>query len=286
MDRLLNICTSVFDAFRTFWHREATHKTVSALLVLIFLLSLAVIELNRQGLLPNELALKIPRSHYQAINLAFLLVLIMEIITMIFTLPESMSRAVGKQFEILALIFLRNAFKELSVLPEPISLSHHNEVLWHILSYGFGAIAIFCLLGLYTSLLKNLDKAVLPGPSLTRFIAAKKSVALSMLIVFCGMGIYNLTLKITGLPVFNFFQSFYTVLVFSDILMVLIAQTFLPQFQAVFRNSGYALATLLIRLSLTAPVYLSVLIGLSSVALAVLLTIVYNRFYTFKPKEP
>lgn len=280
MDKLLSICTSLFDRFRSFWRRETTHKTVSAMLALIFLVSLAVIELNRRDMLPPFLAVQVPQSHYMAINLAFLLVLIMEIVGMIATLPSSMSRALGKQFEILALIFLRNAFKELSVLPEPISLDHHNEVLWHILSYGFGAVAIFAMLGLYTAMQKRLDKALAPGPSLNRFIAAKKTVALFMLTIFFGMGAYNMVLKLTGQPAFHFFQSFYTVLIFSDVLMVLLAQIFLPQFPAVFRNSGYALATLLIRLSLTAPVYLSVLIGLSSVMLAVFLTLVYNRFYT------
>ena len=73
----------------------------------------------------------------------------MEIISMIFTLPHSMSQALGKQFEILALIFLRNAFKQLSDLPEPVSLSHHTYVVYHILAYGFGALAIFALLGCY-----------------------------------------------------------------------------------------------------------------------------------------
>ncbi len=285
MDRFLNIFTSLFDGFHRFWHRETTHKAVSGILVLIFLLSLVVIELNRQGMLPFSLSAQIPISHYMAINLAFLLVLIMEVLGMIFALPGSMSRALGKQFEILALIFLRNAFKELSVLPEPVSLSHHNEVLWHILSYGFGAVAIFALLGVFTAMQKNLDRALKPGPSLDRFIAAKKSVALCILVTFCGMGIYNMFLKLTGQPVLHFFQSFYTVLIFSDILMVLLAQTFLPQFPAVFRNSGYALATLLIRLSLTAPAYFNVLIGLSSVMLAAFLTLVYNKFYTLKPKD-
>ena len=285
MDKFLNIGAFFFDAFRRFWHRESTHKTVSAVLLLIFLAGLAVIEMNRQGWVPPYLASKLPTSHYMAINLAFLLVLIMEILGMIFALPGSMSRALGKQFEILALIFLRNAFKELSVLPEPISLSHHNEVLWHILSYGFGAVAIFALLGLYTAMQKNLDKALKPGPSLDRFIAAKKNVALCMVVTFCAMGISNIWLKLTDQEVFHFFQSFYTILIFSDILMVLLAQTFLPQFQAVFRNSGYALATLLIRLSLTAPAYTDVLIGLSSVLLAVFLTLVYNKFYTLTPKD-
>lgn len=282
MDFILNIFTRIFDPVRQYWEKEATHKAVSGLLVLAFLLALGAIELNRQGLLPEFLGDTIPQSHYMAINLAFTLVLILEVLGMIFALPGSLSRALGKQFEILALIFLRNAFKELAVLPEPISLSHHHEVLWHILSYGFGAVAIFALMGIYTGMLKKLDETLTPGPSLDRFIAAKKAVALTMLAVFCGMGLYNGQLFLSGKPVFHFFQYFYTVLIFSDILLVLIAQAFLPEFPAVFRNSGYALATLLIRLSLTAPAYYNVLIGLSSVILAVLLTLVYNQFYTHK----
>ncbi len=282
MDFILNIFTRIFDPVRQYWEKEATHKAVSGLLVLAFLLALGAIELNRQGLLSEFLGDTIPQSHYMAINLAFTLVLILEILGMIFTLPGSLSRALGKQFEILALIFLRNAFKELAVLPEPISLSHHHEVLWHILSYGFGAVAIFALMGIYTGMLKKLDEALTPGPSLDRFIAAKKAVALTMLAIFCGMGLYNGQLFLSGKPVFHFFQYFYTVLIFSDILLVLIAQAFLPEFPAVFRNSGYALATLLIRLSLTAPAYYNVLIGLSSVILAILLTLVYNQFYTHK----
>jgi hypothetical protein len=280
MDFILNIFTQIFDPVRKFWKKESTHKTVSGILVLTFLLALAAIEMNRQGLLPDLLGQNIPKSHYMAINLAFTLVLILEVLGMIFTLPASLSRALGKQFEILALIFLRNAFKELAALPEPISLSHHHEVLWHILSYGFGAVAIFALVGIYAGMLKKLDETLTSGPSLDRFIAAKKAVALVMLVIFCTMGLYNGQLFLTGKPVFHFFQYFYTILIFSDILLVLIAQSFLPEFPAVFRNSGYALATLLIRLSLTAPAYFNVLIGLSSVVLAVLLTLVYNQFYT------
>lgn len=285
LDRVLSVGADFFDAFRTFWHRDTTHKSVSVVLMLTFLAALAMIEANRQGWLPPSLTPKLPTSHYMAINLAFFLVLVMEILSMIFALPVSMSKALGKQFEILALIFLRNAFKELSVLPEPVSVYHHNEVIWHILAYGFGAVAIFGLLGIYTALQKNLDKALMPGPSLDRFIAAKKNVALCMVLTFCGMGLYNIWLKLAGMPVFHFFQSFYTVLIFSDILMVLLAQSFLPQFPAVFRNSGYALATLLIRLSLTAPAYVNVLIGISSVVLALVLTLVYNQFYTLNAKD-
>lgn len=280
MKNLIAACIHTLDTIKAFWHRETTHKTVSNLLILVFLASLAVIELNRHGMLPGILAAHVPHSHYMAIYIAFLLVLYMEIISMILTLPDSMSRALVKQFEILALIFLRNTFKQLSDLPEPVSLTHHADVVYHIFAYGFGSLAIFGLLGCYRIMLTRLDKTVAPGPCLNRFISAKKTVAFCMLLIFFGMGVYDIWLKSRGMDGFNFFQSFYTVLIFSDILMVFLAQGVLPQFHAVFRNSGYALATLLIRLSLTASVYHSVAIGLSSVVFALLLTIIYNQFYS------
>ncbi len=284
LDGVLNKFSCIFDTFHSFWQKEHTHRIVSALLVIIFVLALAVIECNRQGWLPDILAEKISTSHYMAINLAFSLVLVLEVISLIFALPGSMSKALGKQFEILALIFLRSSFKQLSDLPEPINVAGHQDVLWHILSYGAGAIAIFALLGIYLSTLKHLDDTLSAGPALDLFIKAKKSVSLLMLTIFTGLGGYHTWLLIMGFPGFDFFHYFYTFLIFSDILLVLIAQTFLPQFSAVFRNSGYALATLLIRLSLTAPIYYNVVIGIFSVVFALVLTLVYNKFYRIKSR--
>lgn len=281
MKSIIAACVHGLDTIKAFWHREITHQMVAKFLIIIFLTTLVVIEFNRHGMLPARLAKHVSHSHYTAIYIAFVLLLYMEIISMIFTLPHSMSQALGKQFEILALIFLRNAFKQLSDLPEPVSLFHHEDVVYHILIFGFGALAIFGLLGCYRIMQAKLDKTTVSGPSLNRFIAAKKMVAFCMFFVFIGMGMYDFFLKSQGLTGFDLFKSFYTVLIFSDILMVLLAQGILPEFHAVFRNSGYALATLLMRLSLTTSVaYQSVAIGIFSVVFALLLTIIYNQFYS------
>jgi hypothetical protein len=280
MKNIFNACIHTLDILKRLWHRETTHKTLSNFLILIFLTSLAVIEVNRQGMLPPMLGIHVSHSHYAAIYIVFQLVLYIEIISMIFTLPDSMSQAVDKQFEILALIFLRNAFKQLSDLTEPLSLTHHTDVVYHIFAYGFGALAIFGLLGVYRAMLPDLETTVAPGPCLNRFISAKKTVAFCMLLTFFGMGVYDLLLKSQGMDGFDFLLSFYTVLIFSDILMVFLAQGVLPQFHAVFRNSGYALSALLMRLSLATTDYYSVAIGLSSMFFALLLTLIDRRFYS------
>ena len=280
MDTIFIAVTRVFDPLNAWWGKQRIQQVVSGTLVFSFLAALLAIELSRQGLLPVFLQERIPGSHYQAINIAFTFVLALEVVSLIFTLPCSVSRALGKQFEILALILIRSSFKELAVLPEPIAFTDQVDVLWRILADGGGAVAIFALLGLYTRMLKKSEETLKPGPSLERFVAAKKTVALAMLVIFTGMGLYNGWLLVTGQYLFNFFQHFYTILIFSDILMVLIAQCFLPEFRGIFRNSGYAMATLLIRLSLAAPAFYNVLIGVASALFAVALTWVYNYFYT------
>ena len=114
MNFIYERCTFIFDPLHYYWEHERMHRKISVMLVLLFLGSLLIIELKRQGLLPAGLAGSVPRNHFFAIQAAFTVVLILEIISLIFTIPCSFSKSVGKQFEILSLILLRNAFKAVS----------------------------------------------------------------------------------------------------------------------------------------------------------------------------
>ena len=249
--------------------------------MLIFLLALGAIELNRQGWNPDWLKWFPYTSHFEAVNLAFGFVLVLEVISLIFTLPCSISKAVGKQFEILALILLRGTFKQLSYFPEPIQVVGNEELVWRIAADGLGALVIFALLGIYR-LQQRTDEEFKKGEAIFRFVSAKKIVALGLLAIFAGMAVQHFLLLAQAKPVPEFFPAFYTVLVFSDILLVLIAQQFLPRFRAVFRNSGFALATLFIRLALTAPIYYNALLGVGAAIYALGLNMVYNYFYARK----
>ncbi len=284
MHKIYDLVTFTFDPLHHFWEKDSTQRSVAGFLVVVFVLGLITIEMKRQGWITGHLATMIPTSHFMAINLAFTLVLVLEVVGLIFTLPCSISKSVGKQFEILALILLRDAFKTLADFPEPIAITGHETELWMLISDGCGAVVIFCLLGIYALLRRNLDETLKGGTRLFKFVAAKKLVALVILAIFVGMGFKNCLLILQGEHPHHFFKNFYTVLIFSDIMLVLIAQRFLPEFRAVFRNSGFALATLLIRLALTAPPFYNVGIGIGSAVFACMLTLVYNIFYSSNSK--
>ncbi|MBG0777492.1 MAG: hypothetical protein H0S85_13795 [Desulfovibrionaceae bacterium] len=276
MQIFYNAATYLFDPLHNLWESPRTERVVGGLLTLFFLGALLTIECNRQGWLPPSLASITPTNHFHAVGLAFTLVLVLEVVGLVFTLPCSLSKSVGKQLEILALILLRNAFKELAFFPEPIALESVGPVL-PLLASGVGALVIFVLLGFYYRMVqqKSLLKS---GVDRYRFVAMKKAVALFLLGLFVVTGAWDMYLHYTHGPAYEFFETFYTVLIFSDILLVLLSQQFLPAFHAIFRNSGYALATVLMRLALTAPHYYDAALGTAAAAFAVLITLAYRYF--------
>lgn len=273
MNFLFEKVTFAFDLLYGIWKQERVHRWISLTLVAIFILSLLVIELKRQGIHIIPWEHKIPANHFYAIDVAFTVVLVLEVISLIFVLPCSFSRSVGKQFEVLTIILLRNAFKELVYFPEPISFSGNELAVLRILSDGFGALIIFALLGYYYRLQNRYrpEKESRKIKDLYKFVAAKKGLSLVLLLAFLGLGVTTVYRMVIGVDYPDFFRSFYTLLILADVLLVLIVQCFQPSFYSIFRNSGYALSTLIIRIALAAPSFYNVLLGIAAVLFAIFL---------------
>ncbi|MDD2463040.1 MAG: hypothetical protein AB7U29_03080 [Desulfobulbus sp.] len=278
MNNLFARITYIFDPLQTIYEHEKVHRKISVLLVFLFLSSLAAIELKRQGLLPPNLATMVPGNHFFAVHAAFTVILVLEVISLIFVLPCSFSRSLGKQFEILSLILIRNAFKELSYFAEPLGYAGNSEKILHILASGFGALLIFTLLGVYYKIQRRSEE---DGRhiDLYSFVASKKAISLALLISFVSLGSYSIYQSLMGIEQSDFIHSFYTQLILTDILIVLVSQCFHPSAKMMFRNSGYALSTLMIRLALVAPVYYNVLLGAAAMIFAILLTLVSQHLF-------
>ena len=148
IDRLQPI-TDAFDWVQHSWERAATQRRVAFFILWVYLLALLGVELNRHGILPPWLATVSPRNHFYAIHLAFTLILVLEVMGLILVIPSSLSQSMGKQFEILTLILLRNAFKELAHLPEPVSVANDMLPVLYIAISGAGALMVYLCLGLY-----------------------------------------------------------------------------------------------------------------------------------------
>lgn len=268
---------TLYDSLHHLWENKRTERFAANLLILAFLGSIVSIELARQGLLPESIAGLLPKSHFYAINTAFSMLLGLEVFGLVFSIANSVSVSVGKQFEILSLILLRHAFKEISHFSEPLIWKEALEPVLFMLSNAGGALVIFLLLGVFYRLQQH--RAITSDKDAAAdFIAVKKIISLLLFSLFVVIGTIDGVRYLTGIPSHDFFSLFYTVLVFSDVLLVLISLRYSSTYPIVFRNSGFAVATVLIRLALTAPPHFSVLIGIGAIAFAIGITYAYNRF--------
>jgi len=271
--------TYIFDPLHFLWEHEKMHRKISIALVLFFLAGLVVIELKRQGFIPSWLGGMIPNNHFYAVQAAFTVVLTLEVISLVFTLPCSFSRSVGKQFEILSLILMRNAFKSLAQFPEPVTFTGNEQAILHIISDGFGALLIFAMLGYYYLVQERASDEAMKPADLFSFVSAKKGIALVLLAIFIYLGVHSGWMLATHQEHTDFLYDFYTILILTDILVVLISECFHPSFYTVFRNSGFALSTMLIRMALAAPPFFNVLLGIAAALFAILLTKISGRIF-------
>ena len=286
--RTLEFFGNIFDNVHHAVEHPGIRRRLSTCIFWIFIAALAGVEAKRLGILPPGLAALMPGNHLETINLAFTLILILELLSLVFIISCSLSRALAKQFQILALILLRNAFKELTHLHEPINMALDWQPVLHIGILGAAALGIFICLGIYQRLPQPTSH--MESDMRMRYVLSKKILGLALLVFFLCVGIDKLWLFCsTGKPT-RFFETIYTVLIFADVALVLIAQRYMHNFHATFRNVGFVLATLLIRIALGTPPPWDALIGICAIFYALALTWAITRFdprtMPLRPKKP
>ncbi len=265
---------TAYDKVYNVWESRCNKRIICIALIVAYLLSLLVIEAVRFNLLPESIAMHLPDNHFYAITFAFTLLLYFEVIDLVFSITRSFSISVGKQFEIFSLILLRQSFKEFQSIKQPVIWDKTPDVFLHILSDAGSALIIFAILALFYKILIH-QPFIKDDEESSTFIVTKKAISLTLLFIFNLIGLFYLFgLNKNG----DFFAAFYTVLVFSDILIVLISLYYSNEYAVVFRNSGFALSTVLLRIALTAPIYINALIGLFAAFYILLIIFIYNRY--------
>lgn len=278
MNRLGGWIDRLYDGLEARFESARARRWIGAGLVVAFLGTLLAIALGRYGVLPDSLAAWVPRSYFHAIDVAFTALMLVEVMLLVLAIAHSITAATGKQFEILSLILLRNSFKELTALDHTFRWEDVSESALHMLSDASGSLVVFLLVVIFYRV-RHAYVSIVDPDELRGFVTAKKLVALVMFAILVGLLIDEFVLvSLYGVEaVFPFFEALYTVLIFSDVLIVLISLRYTAGFATVFRNSGFAVATVLVRLALVAPPYVNALLAVAAAALALLLLLIYNH---------
>ncbi|WP_176521571.1 hypothetical protein [Longimonas halophila] len=281
MIRLQKRVARVYDRLEAFWERPASQRHLATLLIVAFAAALCTIEAQRLGWLPNVGLLgQVPTNHFYAIDVAFSLFLVFEVIGLVFGLATSVADTAGKQLEIFSLILLRQSFKELvNFEQEPIEwtleMADAVEAVQLVVVDATGALAIFALVGGFYALQKH-QNITSSTAELRRFVESKKTLAVALLVIFGGVLLYGGVALMQGNLAYPLFETIFTVFIFSDVLIVLLSLRYGNAYHVVFRNSGFAVATVMIRLALAGPRYIDAALGVGAALFAIGVTLAYN----------
>ncbi len=275
---LLRPVARLYDAVDRRWHVLMDGHVLGLTLAGIFVLVLVAVEVNRHGWLPPALGHWVGVRHFAAVIAAFWLLLLFEVLALVFTLAQSVANSVGKQFELVSLILLREAFLEFAAFGEPIDIGHRGYR--SVLVVGVDLVAaflIFVLIGAYYRLQHH--RPITPDErEQASFIAAKKAVALCLFVGFLLLIAQDALRVLTGGAATDLFGDFFTILVFADVLIVLVSLAFTSGYHVVFRNAGFAAAAIIVRLALTAPPLVGAGLAVGAAVFAIALALAYNFF--------
>jgi len=264
-----------FDSYRKKWESAEFMRIVASILVVSYIGLLLLIGLKHLNILDEYLYL-VPDNPFKSIELAFTLLLFFEVISLVFSIEKSISKSMSIQLEILSLILLRSAFKVFGEFYHSMDLIKIDESMLLMFADAFAALLIF--IGIIV--IKRIEKPLpshLDISSLHRFINIKRLISLAMLLVFGVMILLDITFFILQKDMFDFFKDFYTVLIFTDILIVFVSLRYGNSYIVLFRNSGYALATVIIRIALSAKAPYNALLGLVATFFIIGIVLAYNK---------
>ena len=198
-------------------------------------------------------------SYLDALYTPFSIFLAYEVYELIRTIPDSFTNSIGKQFEIITLLVVRDILKRLS----DIDASVTSTVDGSITILAVECLAFLILFGtalLFYRAQRETNLISSKSDELGKFILQKKQLAILLFAVYILTAIYSLSIWSYG--VFEgdgstnrtiFFLDFFTVLIMADILILLVSYQYITEFTYLARNTGFILSTVILRVAIASP---------------------------------
>ena len=181
---LFDRSTSFYDKLNSKKNLVSFEKIGVLLAVMAFLGHLGMIAWNRNlPILIPFMEDLISKNYLSAIYTPFSILLYYEVYLLILAIPNSITKAIGKQFEIISLIIIRDVFKDLSYLGENSFDMAHPDILYPVMIDMVGALIMFLLVGIFYHLNRN-KIGLQQVKSLAKFVKFKKLISLLLTVIF------------------------------------------------------------------------------------------------------
>ena len=270
--------------------RERTERWIVSVALLSFFVHLLLIcgaHFGCFGETPPELL----ADPIAAIYTPFSFILIYEVYLLIFFLPASITQYIAKQYEIITLIVIRRLFKDIADL-ELTANWFQNQADLQFTYDIITTLILFALLYLFYSLIaRHKSLAVVETDvALRRFIRIKEHLSAILVPVFLTLALFSFITWIAdvfflapGLEGSNqnlnsiFFDDFFTVLILTDVMLLIVSFVHTQDFAKVIRNSGFIISTVMLKLSFSATGLVNIALVIGAVLFGVGILYIYNQ---------
>lgn len=288
----------VFDMFYARLLSEKTRQKSERIIIFIaivsFMLHLLLIALVHWKILELKDYSTLLNSPIAAIYTPFSFILIYEVYLLVYYLPKSTTNYIGKQYEIITLVIIRRLFKDLSQL----ELTSDWFQVKYDLQFTYDLIAtllLFFLIFLFYRLNQKrklfTDEIKEQAIDMVNFIRLKNIIAMCLIPLLLVLAIFSLTRwvyehifsigeMVNSIKDVNniFFDEFFTVLILTDVLLLLISFLYTHKFNKVIRNSGFIISTILLKLSFGIEGLLNTVLIVVAVLFGVFILWIHNQY--------
>ncbi|WP_420238100.1 hypothetical protein ACOBR2_00380 [Telmatobacter bradus] len=282
-----------YDALFNERNRKMLKRLVIRLSVFSFVVHLLLIFLAYALHAPQHWIDELGSNYLAAISTPFNFILFYEVLTLIAALPESTTRSIANQFEIVSLIFIRNVFHDIVHANELVAGHRITAECGPLFMDMWAGILMFLLVAVFRHIsLRHLSRSRSShnvfNTYTQRFILQKKAVATGLTVLLIGMALWNVFLfGLTAVHILlgqagalesatSYYNDLFTVMIFTDVLVLILSLVASDRYELVFRNAAFVVSIVLIRFALTAGFPFGAPLALTAMALGVCTVLIYN----------
>ena len=281
--------TSFHNLFFSDISKNIIEKIILNIALLSFLVHLALIFISKNNIFGFNLSSDLFDNSIIAIYTPFSFILIYEVYLLVYYLPQSFTSYLSKQYEIITLIVLRRFFKDISSFDtQNITLLNiiNSQIFYDLLA----ALILFFIVYLFKyNVIRNRNKRILEeNVGLRRFVYQKQVIASILIPLFFFMALYSFynwflesvngnSMLITNLN-HIFFEDFFNILIFVDIIILLLSFFYKQSFHKIIRNSGFIVSTIIIRISFGVSGLINLSLIISALLIGLCVLTIHNLF--------
>jgi hypothetical protein len=274
--------------------KESSERVILWIALVGFIIHLLMIGLIHFNIITITGPSNLLKNPIAAIYTPFSFILVYEVYLLIYYLPKSTSTYITKQYEIIALVIIRRLFKDLSDLslsPNWFNIKNDLQFTYDLVT----SVLLFYLIYLFQvqriKVYRTFENRRNQTSSISKFINAKKWIAISLVPVLLLIAIYSFAnwsigifqpLKTSAISFKNinniFFEQFFNILIIADVILLLFSFFHTDEFHKVIRNSGFIISTILIRISFSVSGIINNILIVSAIIFGLSILFIHNKF--------